>query len=219
MKLARTILGACALLGGCGAHGVSLGTEELCVKDARLVSAEQRSELEPVSSCAVIGENQLVNAGFEAPIVSTACGDSGLFCQFPAAEVAGWSTSSSEQVIELWLSGHMGVSSSEGSQVGELNARSRDTLWQELALPPGQLMYWSLLHRGRGGIDSLELQIGPPDALKIRATISSPEDDWYAHSGLYRVASDEALTRFALVSRNGEEEGNLVDAVVFAPVN
>jgi hypothetical protein len=219
MKLARTILGACALLGGCDARGVSLGTEELCVKDARLVSAEQRSQVEPISNCAVIGENQLANAGFEAPIVSTACGESGLFCQFPATEVMGWSTSSSDQVIELWLSGHMSVPSPEGSQVGELNARSRDTLWQELALPPGQLMYWSLLHRGREGIDSMELQLGPPDALRIQATISSPEDDWYPHSGFYRVASDEPLTRFALVSRNAEDEGNLVDSVVFAPVN
>lgn len=220
MKLAALpIAGLCTLLAGCDAQGVSIGTEALCIKDARLVAAERRSPAEPVSSCAVIGENQLANSGFEAPLVGPSCEETGLFCQFPAAEVGGWSTDSDEQVIELWGSGHMSVEAPEGSQFGELNARSRDTLHQELALPPGQLMFWSLLHRGRTGIDSMELQLGPPDALAIEATLSSPEDAWHSHSGLYRVADDEVRTRFALVSRSGEEEGNLVDAVVFAPVN
>jgi hypothetical protein len=220
MKLAAPrIIGLCAVLAGCEAQGVSIGTEELCIKDARLVAAERPSQAEPVSSCAVVGENQLANPGFEAPIVSSSCEPTGRFCQFPAAELGGWSTSSEEQVIELWGDGHMSVGAPEDSQFAELNARSRDTLYQDLALPPGQLMLWSLMHRGRDGIDSIELQLGPPEALVIEATVSSPEDAWHSESGLYRVADDEVLTRFALVSRSGEAEGNLVDAVVFAPVN
>lgn len=220
MKLAALrITGLCALLAGCEAQGVSVGTQELCIKDARLVAAEEQSLAPPVSSCAVIGENQLANSGFEAPLVSSSCEATGLFCQFPAAEVSGWSTSSAEPVIELWYSGHMNVESSEGSQFAELNATSRDTLYQELSLPAGQVMFWSLLHRGRDGIDSMELQLGPPEALAIAATLSSPESGWQSHSGLYQVADDETRTRFALVSRSGSDEGNLVDAVVFAPVN
>jgi hypothetical protein len=222
MKLDRSfclvLAGLGALLSGCDAEGVSIGTEELCVKDERLSSAEERWAGEPVSNCAVLGENQLVNPGFETPIVSASCSETGVFCQFPATEVSGWATDSAEQVIELWLTGHMTVPSPEGSQFSELDARSRDTLHQDVALPPGQLMYWSLLHRGREGIDSMELQLGAPESLQIVATLSSPEDDWYSYSGLYRIGSDEALTRFALVSRNGEEKGNLVDDVVFAPV-
>jgi hypothetical protein len=208
-----------ALLGGCEAHGVDVGTEELCIKDQRLASAERRPGSEAVSNCAVVGDNQLLNAGFEAPLVGPPCTADGLFCQFPAVEVMGWSTSSAEQVIEIWLDAHQGVSAAEGSQFGELDARSRDTLFQDVALLPGQLMLWSLVHRGRTGIDSLEVRIGSPDAPTTQATLSSPEDAWYEYSGLYRVGDDEPLTRFALVSRNGEEEGNLVDAVMFAPVN
>ena len=219
MKLAALrIAGLCALLEGCEAHGVSIGTEELCIKDARLVAAE-RSQPEPVSSCAVIGENQLTNPGFEAPSISPTCEDVGLFCHVPVAEVSGWSTSSAEQVIELWAAGHNSVEAPEGSQFAELNARSRDTLYQDLTLPPGQLMFWSVVHRGRTGIDSMELHLGPPEALAIEATVSSPEGAWHSESGLYRVSDDEVRTRFALVSRSGEDEGNLVDAVVFAPVN
>jgi hypothetical protein len=220
MKLAALrIAGLCTVLAGCDAQGVSIGTEALCVKDPRLAAAERLSPAEPVSSCAVIGDNQLANPGFEAPLVSSSCEPTGRFCHFPEAELGGWLTSSEEQEIELWGDGHMSVGAPEGSQFGELNAHSRDTLYQDLILPPGQLMFWSLLHRGRTGIDSMEMQLGPPDALAINATLSSPEDGWHSHSGLYRVADHEVQTRFALVSRSGEEEGNLVDAVVFAPVN
>ena len=204
---------------GCDAHGVDVGTEELCVKDPRLVPAEARPGSELVSSCAQIGGNLLQNAGFEAPVVPPTCHESGLFCQFPAAEVMGWDTNSAEQVIEIWLDGYQSVDTPEGTQFGELDARSRDTLTQDVALMPDQLVFWSLLHRGRTGIDSMELRIGPPEALVSQATISSPEDAWYEYSGLYRVGASELTTRVALVSRNGDEEGNLVDAVVLAPVS
>jgi hypothetical protein len=207
------------LLLGCDAHGVNVGTEELCRKDPRLAAAEKRPHSEQVSNCAEIGENVLVNPGFEAPVVPPTCHESGLFCQFPAAEVMGWTTNSAEQVIEIWLDGHQSVDAPEGTQFGELDARSRDTLTQDVALTPSQLMYWSILHRGRTGIDSMELRMGPPEALVTQETLSSPEDAWYEYSGLYRVGESELTTRLALVSRNGDEEGNLVDVVVLAPVS
>lgn len=202
------------LLLGCDAHGVNVGTEELCRKDPRLVAAEERPNSEQVSNCAEIGENALVNPGFEAPTC-----ESGLFCQFPAAEVMGWTTNSAEQVIEIWLDGHQGIDAPEGTQFSELDARSRDTLTQDVALTPGQLMYWSMLHRGRTGIDSMELRMGPPEALVTQATLSSPEDAWYEYSGLYRVGDSELTTRVALVSRSGEDLGNFVDAIMLAPVS
>jgi hypothetical protein len=204
---------------GCDAHGVNVGTEELCRKDPRLVAAEERPGSEQVSSCAEIGENLIVNPGFETPVVPPTCHESGLFCQFPAAEVTGWATNSADQVIEIWLDGHQSVDAPEGNQFGELDARSRDTLTQDVAVTPGQLMYWSILHRGRTGIDSMELRLWPPEAVVTQATLSSPEDAWYEYSGLYRVGDSELTTRVALVSRNGDEEGNLVDVVVLAPVS
>lgn len=203
---------------GCGARGVSLGAEEQCIKDEGLAIAELRTPGESVSSCATLGDNQLENSGFETPDVTARCMTAALYCQLPAAEVMGWSTTSEAQVIELWFDGYMNVPAPEGNQFGEINAQSRDTIQQDLALVPDQLMYWSLLHRGREGIDSLELRVGPPDALVTLATISSAEDAWYSYSGLYRVGKAEKLTRFSLVSRSGEARGNLIDALVFAPV-
>lgn len=208
---------AMAWLGlGCDARGVSLGTEELCVRDRQLAIAQAKSPDEHVSSCARIGDNRLVNSGFEVPPVIE-CKEN--FCAFAAAEVPGWQTSSADQVIEIWQDQYRGVPAGAGSQFDELDANSPDTLWQDLELPAGQLMYWSVLHRGRVGIETLEVLIGPPEAPTSQGDFPSGTDAWRLHSGLYRVAEEgEPVTRFALASRTGLAEGNLVDSVVFAPV-
>jgi hypothetical protein len=215
-SLSLALLGLCGLALGCDARGVSLGSEEPCVLDPRLVLA-QNPNAEQLSTCAQIGENQLQNSGFEAPLIGVC--HAGLFCQFPASDLDGWSTTSPEQVIELWHDLHMNVPAPQGSQFAELDATSEDTLSQDVALPPGQLMYWSFLHRGRYGVDSLELSMGPPGATVAQGVFMSDPDSWHAYSGLYRVGDSEALTRFALSSLNGGSSGNLVDAVVFAPVD
>lgn len=199
---------------GCDARGIRIGTEELCVLDAELRVAQVGST-ERLSSCAKIGENQLKNANFEA----TRCASEFSFCQLPAADIGGWQTTSEAQVIEVWMDGHRGVPAPEGSQFVELDANMPDTLWQDLELPPDQLMYWSFLHRGRIGSEDVELELGPPNAATSQGTFSSPTDAWYSYSGLYRTGPDETITRFALVSRSGTTEGNLVDSVVFAPVD
>jgi hypothetical protein len=206
---------ASALL-GCEPFGVNLGSQAHCVADSRLADPALRSAGESVSNCAVLGDGVLVNAGFEAPVVGSCEG--GVFCHFPAVDVPAWKTSSSEQSIEIWSDGHHDVPAPEGAQFVELNSATRDTLWQDVQLEPGSLMYWSLQHRGRNGVENLELLIGPPDATIVQAEIVDGQDDWYQHRGLYRVGPGETITRFALASRFGSTEGNLVDAIYFAPV-
>jgi hypothetical protein len=201
---------------GCDARGVSLGTEELCVADARLSLASGQLRDSELSTCSRIGDNRLADSGFETPVVGDC--EAGLYCQFSAADVQGWHTSSEAQVIEIWHDMHLKIPAPEGSQFVELDAQSPDSLWQDVALRPGQLMYWSLLHRGRNGAESMELMIGPPEATQSQGVLTSDAAAWYPYDGLYRVGEMETLTRFALESRTGLAEGNLVDAVVFAPV-
>jgi hypothetical protein len=216
-----TIAKSCAALlaiaaWGCEPFGVSLGTQELCIADPRLADPALRRAGEAASNCAVIGDSVLVNAGFEAPVVG-AC-EEGFFCQFAAADVPAWQTNSGAQLIEIWNDGHRDVPAPEGAQFVELDAMSMDTLWQDVQVEPGSLMYWSLLHRGRNGAENFELLIGPPDAPHLQLEIVSPNDDWYLYSGLYRVGPREPPTRLALASRFGTKEGNLLDAIYFAQV-
>jgi hypothetical protein len=206
---------AAGLALACDPRGVSVGTEELCVADPDLLLA-QAQFAERVSTCARIGENQLLGAGFEAPVVTC---ESPMFCQVPAAEAQPWQTTSAAQVIEVWHDGYLGVPAFEGSQFVELDAMSRDTLSQDVALPPGQLMYWSFMHRGRNARESVEVNIGPLEATVSEGLFWAKPDAWYPHSGLYRVGDAETVTRFELASQTPGLEGNLIDAVVFAPVD
>lgn len=200
----------------CDERGVSVGSEELCQLDPLLVAAQERNPQEDVPPCASVGDNRLVDGNFETPLVGDC--NNGFFCQFSANSVPGWDTTSEQQIIEVWNDMHMGVPAFEGKQFVELNATTQDTVFQDLALSPGQLLYWSLAHHGRKGPESFDLLIGAPDAPASQGVIESSNDGWTTFSGLYRVGSDEPITRFALSSRSTGSEGNLIDAVVFAPV-
>jgi hypothetical protein len=215
-SLLLCLLTSCGVSLGCDARGVNVGTEELCVLDARLAEALLGSS-ERLGTCAAIGQNRLADGGFESPPIGSC--QNGLFCQFSAATVNSWQTTSGPQLIEIWHDGHRGVPAPEGSQFVELDATSADTLFEDLALPPGQLMFWSLQHRGRNGDESMEVRIGPVAATLSQGVLTSGVDDWHAYSGLYRVGANETLTSFELASLFAGSEGNLVDDVLFAPVS
>ena len=70
---------------------------------------------------------------------------------------------------------YMGVPAPAGEQYVELDANSPDTLWQTARLAPGAAQYWSFLHRGRNGIESVELSIGPPMPRPRKACLPAPK--------------------------------------------
>jgi hypothetical protein len=201
----------------CGAEGVSLGSEEACVRDAKLVAAQERSEGTSLPACAGIGRNQLVNYGMESPPLASVndCTD---FCQVGATQVAGWRTTSEAQLIEIWTDEYWGVGAPEGTQFVELDAQTPDTLYQDVVLTPGEPVYWSVLHRGRLGKESIEVFLGPPESPISQGLFTSSDQDWQEHDGIYRVGNDETVTRLSLKSRSGTTQGNLVDHAVLAPI-
>jgi len=213
-----TFLATLALLAlGCGSQGVSLGSEEACMPDPKLAAAQERFADVSVPACAAIGQNQLVNPGMESPPLSaiSECAD---FCQVKATQVWGWRTTSETQVIEVWSDGYWGVPAAEGSQFVELDADTPDTLYQDVVLTPGKPVYWSVLHRGRLGTETVEVLLGPPERPISQGVFESTEEDWQEHSGVYLVGKNELVTRFSLASRSGTTQGNLVDHAVLAPI-
>lgn len=203
---------------GCGGEGVNVGAEEPCAIDESLARAQESAGGTALPTCATIGRNQLVNGNMESPALA-ALGDCPLdFCQIPAVTFSGWRTTSDAQVVEVWSDGYTGVPAPEGDQFVELDADTPDTLYQDLVLTPGELVYWSVLHRGRLADETIEVFLGAPDRPVSQGAFTSSDRDWQQHDGLYRVASDEDVTRFALASRSGTAEGNLVDRAVLAPI-
>ena len=51
----------------------------------------------------------------------------------------------------------------------ERNANKAGTLYQDLATIPGTTMRWHLKHRGRAGVDTIRVRVGPRVARSSRA--------------------------------------------------
>ena len=157
----------------------------------------------------------LTNAGFESPAISPRS-----YRIMSEANVPGWSTTASDRQIELWSTGFNGVPSAEGEQFAELNANMVSALFQDVQTTPGTAVTWSLAHRGRAGVDTMRVVIGPPEGpLKEVARMSDGTSAWGRHSGTYVIPARQTVTRFAFeaVSTAGGNPtvGNFLDDIAF----
>lgn len=122
------------------------------------------------------GNNLLMNPGFEDAVVSNK------YYMANAANAAspfaniGWCTTASDYKVEignLKKGNAYGLDISietieknkpsirDGQQFAELNADQASSLYQIVATDEGKMYRWSLSHRGRSGMDTMALVIGP----------------------------------------------------------
>ena len=80
----------------------------------------------------------------------------GTFRQKDADEVAFWNTTASDNLIEIWTDGYKSVPAYEGNQFIEMNAKEVASLYQDLNTTPGDIIYWSIAHRGRHSVDEAD---------------------------------------------------------------
>jgi len=171
------------------------------------------------------------------------CFDAGLFCLEPIInesfeepdipgsgwshrhenDVPGWQTTSSNNRIEFWNSGFLGVPAADGGQLVELNYTENSALYQELCLTPGTVMFWSLRHRGRAGTDTMRVRIGGTLATATeQQQMSSPNTEWRYYSGTYTVPAGQNSTFFifeAVATATGHPAvGNLIDDIEISVV-
>ena len=154
----------------------------------------------------------VVNGSFENPVIAA-----NSFQQPNASTVPGWSTSATDNRMEIWRAPFQGVSVPNGSQFVEVNATQRASISQEFATTPGETIRWQLQHRGRTGVDVMEVRLGAPGTtLALQSTLSTGQS-WRSYSGLYTVPAGQTTTRLSLnsiSSANGNASyGNFVDAV------
>ncbi|MGX6608134.1 DUF7507 domain-containing protein [Micromonosporaceae bacterium Da 78-11] len=157
----------------------------------------------------------LTNGDFELPIITN-----GTVKIMSQTLVPGWLTTATDKMIELWR-GYNGVSEGSGSQHAELNANQVSTLYQDLTTTPGQTLRWELKHRGRSGVDTMAVMIGPPAGLLLQQgpNIADGNTAWGTYSGIYTVPIGQTSTRFAFKSvasaSPNASVGNFLDAISF----
>jgi uncharacterized repeat protein (TIGR01451 family) len=159
------------------------------------------------------GVTSVQNASFELPVITQP------WIYVPNGGVPGW-TSTDPSGIEIWQSGFNGVVAPVGDQFVELNATINGTLSQSIASTPGQILQWSLLHRGRAGVDTMQVLIGSSasNLVPIR-TISDGTAAWGRYSGAYVVPAGQTSTYLAfraISTATGDlSVGNFMDDVSF----
>jgi len=164
------------------------------------------SEVVICTSC----DSPIENAGGELPYFPSG------WKLFNEDDVPGWETTATDNKIEMWTDGFLGVPAQEGRQFFELNANQVAALYQELCLEPGATIYWSVWHRGRKGVDVAEVKIGATtETAEFQATMSDGKTAWGYYSGSYNVPEGQTTTVFLFesVSAAGGNQsvGNLLD--------
>jgi hypothetical protein len=203
----------------------------------------------PVVLAAPAGAFSLINGGFEDPDVAfgnaagTGPANGYPTATVPDSRVPGWTTNDPTGRIEIWK---QNIYSSalvrntppayEGAQYAELNASDNSTLFQDVTgLSAGLLVGYQLAHRGRDGLDTMNLMITDLGADNVAGGAGANADvqlftknfttgptAWAFHIEPNIATTLGNTIRFAYTavsSSSGctipESCGNLIDAVAF----
>ncbi|WP_052595956.1 T9SS type A sorting domain-containing protein [Aureispira sp. CCB-QB1] len=155
----------------------------------------------------------LLNSDFETPVIGTA----NSFFLFQDSLVDGWSTTASSNLIEFWRNAHNGVTAASGQQHIEMNATEPADLYFDVCMFDNESLNWSFYHRGRSGIDSARLLIGPPNAEVEIIRFGTNNTSWIQYAGSYTNTHGNASIRFKLqplhTASNNLTIGNFIDKV------
>lgn len=158
----------------------------------------------------------LVNGDFETPISIVP------IALFNDNSVPGWTTTDTTKKIEIWRN----QNPANGRQYAELNAYEFSMLYQDIKTTPGQVLHWRLAHRGRAGVDTMRLRIGPvgqtPQDTPEVQKMSDGNQTWGRYEGTYIVPAGQTVTRFGFeaVSSavNNQTIGNFLDDIFLGTV-
>ncbi len=164
----------------------------------------------------------MINGGFE-----DFSGSVGTWRSISEPGVAGWNTTASDDKIEIWKSGFLGVDAFEGGYLAELNANQPSTLYQDFNdISSGDVVGFEFAHRGRDGDDTMRVTVtdfgqdgvfgSSDDTDLFTSEYTDGNDDWasYAVSNLIGIGNTTRFAFEAVASAGGRlSYGNLLDAV------
>lgn len=177
------------------------------------------------------GGAEVFSNSFEADISATyksvAVGD---------AALGGWNTTATAKLIEigcLKTSNAYGLPNEyasrvyirDGYQFAELNANEESTLYQYVSTQSGKKYEWSLSHRGRSGIDTMALVIGPKQAYDPKKKTAASRDQLMQMVDWIKTQSDVVISgleeegcsqRITLYSAPFDDDGGFTSSDPFA---
>jgi len=135
-----------------------------------------------------------------------------------AGDIPDWDTTASDDLIEIWDSGHNSTPSQEGDYHAELSANEPSTLFRDITAPEDDIILWSVWHRGRVGTDVANVILDDPAAnSNVEQVMSTGNTSWQNYSGTYVVPAGQPQTRFSLTSVSSASPlagaGNFIDLV------
>lgn len=155
---------------------------------------------------------QFINGDFEDINGTVTTWDS-----FDASDVPGWNTTSADNMIEIWNDGFNSVPAYSGTKFAEINANNAARLYQTLSVSPGDVVSWSVAHRGRQGVDVMYVMVGPTGNPSNQQIASTDETAWVVYTNNYTVPAGvyEIEIGFEAISSTGPNTsyGNLIDDV------
>ncbi len=139
--------------------------------------------------------------------------------QLTNAYVYGWTNQSLdesyERPIEIWESGHNGVSSVDGTHHLELNSNGLSSIYHDVTVSPGDEISWSFWHRGRSGTDTVGFYLGAPGS-EVEIGQYSTQYTWTQYSGTYTVPDGVTTLRVRFKDINSGVQnsyGHLMDDI------
>ncbi|MEZ0486036.1 hypothetical protein [Fibrella aquatica] len=173
----------------------------------------------------------LLNTDFE----DTQIGASIVTVNQSTGTIAPWRTTARDGAQEIWRSGFNGVPSYSGNQFIELNANVAATTFQNFVAPGGTMFTLNFAHRGRSGVDVMNVSIGSPSPTSLASgtavsgttylnlgNFSDGNTAWGYYTVSFTlptgVANNAFSIRFTSVSAAGGNTsvGNFLDAISIA---
>jgi len=119
---------------------------------------------------------------------------------FKKDAIPNWSTTATDEYIEVWMDGNGGVDASDGIYFVELNANENAALFFDIDTRNTSSIELAFDHRGRGefGYDKLQLKTGGPDTdLEVLDNFTSSVDGWNTFQFEIEIPANQAVTRIS----------------------
>jgi large repetitive protein len=164
----------------------------------------------------------IINGGFETVTVPFIFGN---HTQTPDTTVPGWTTTATDHLIEVWQSGFLGVPAYEGTNFAELNANQAASDFATVGVTRGQPLEFSFAHRGRDGVDVMNVTVRDAgadglfgtadDTTLLNKNYTDGNTAWGAYTENLGTASGNPVRLIftAVSAAGGPTVGNFLDAV------